>query len=447
MRRWMLAAGTAAALAAAAAPVPAQNTPKGYRLENYSWPEAEAILRSDSVVVIPLGAAAEEHGRHLMLRSDLTIAEYFARRVLNVANVAVAPTLSYHFYPAFTEYPGSTSLTLDTARDMTIEAVRSFARFGPRRFYVLNTGVSTRRPLQLAATALETDGILLRFTDFAARADAASRRFRQQPGGWHADEIETSLMLHIAPASVDMSKAARDYNPAAPPNAPLTRRKDTEGAYSESGVWGDATLATAEKGAILAEALEAAILDDIEKLRTASPPAPSSARPRPVPVRPGAQLPMMVQGDCSPGDLRNIVQIGGAYSLHWANGDAENFAALWSKEGDIFHPDGTIERGRDVIFTNRADLFGRKEYQLSRHPLTLTMVRCVSYDVAVADGRWNLAGVKDTNGNALPTFEGQATLVVKRAGDGWRIEAYRYTLKPSAQPMPVFLKRPGWPGK
>jgi len=93
------------------------------------------------------------------------------------------------------------------------------------------------------------------------------------------------------------------------------------------------------------------------------------------------------------------------------------------------------------------ELFARREYRNSKHPLTLTMVRCVNYDVAVADGRWSMTGVKDAAGKELPVFEGQATLVVKRGGDGWLIEAYRYTIKPAAQPMPVWLKRPGWPNK
>ena len=55
--------------------------------------------------------------------------------------------------------------------------------------------------------------------------------------------------------------------------------------------------------------------------------------------------------------------------------------------------------------------------------------------------------MRDAGGRELPLFEGQATLVLHRAGDDWQIEAYRYTLKPPAQPMPVWLKRPGWPDK
>ena len=72
--------------------------PKATVLEEIAWPEAEPALRSDTVVVIPLGAASKEHGPHLKLRNDLTIAEYLTRRVRAAADVVIAPPLTYHFY-------------------------------------------------------------------------------------------------------------------------------------------------------------------------------------------------------------------------------------------------------------------------------------------------------------------------------------------------------------
>src|SRR4029450_11990646 len=126
----------------------------GVLLEDLSWPEAEKLLTPDTVVVVPLGAAAKEHGPHLKLKNDWLIAEYLKNRILALSRVVIAPTINYHFYPAFVEYPGSTSLRLETARDLVVDIVRSLARFGPKRFYVLNTGVSTVRALQPAAELL-----------------------------------------------------------------------------------------------------------------------------------------------------------------------------------------------------------------------------------------------------------------------------------------------------
>ena len=87
-------------------PTPAN---KSQRLEGLTWPEAETVLTPETVVLIPLGAASKEHGPHLRLRNDLTLADYLTQRVADATSVVVAPTLTYHHYPAFLEYPGSTS--------------------------------------------------------------------------------------------------------------------------------------------------------------------------------------------------------------------------------------------------------------------------------------------------------------------------------------------------
>ena len=94
-----------------------QTASKSVRLEDLTWVDAEARLGPDTVVVIPLGAAAKEHGPHLKLRNDAILAEHLTRRVTDAAAVVVAPAISYHYYPAFLEYPGSTSLSLATALD------------------------------------------------------------------------------------------------------------------------------------------------------------------------------------------------------------------------------------------------------------------------------------------------------------------------------------------
>lgn len=240
---------------------------RGVLLENLTWVEAEKVLTADTIVVIPLGAAAKEHGPHLKLKNDFTIAEYLKKRVLRHADVVVAPTINYHFYPAFVEYPGSTSLRLETGRDLVVDICRSLARFGPRRFYVLNTGISTLRALRPTADLLAAEGILLRYTDLKM-AEPVEKAIRKQEGGTHADEIETSIMLYIDPANVDMKKAVKDYT-SGNVRGGLTRNPKGEGVYSPTGIWGDPTLATRDKGKKITEALVTGILKDIESLRRA----------------------------------------------------------------------------------------------------------------------------------------------------------------------------------
>ncbi len=237
----------------------------GIFLRDLTWMEAERVLRPETVVVIPIGAAAKEHGPHLRLDNDERLADGYARLVAEASDVVIAPTLTYHFYPAFVEYPGSTTLRLETARDMTIDVVRSIARHGPRRFYALNTGVSTVRALAPAAEALAAEGITLRYTDVLASLAPIERRIMQQEGGTHADEIETSIMLVLAPDRVDMTKAVRDYG--AKGEGGLTRDPNGKGTYSPSGTWGDPTLASPEKGRIVVDAFVRAVVAEIEELR------------------------------------------------------------------------------------------------------------------------------------------------------------------------------------
>jgi creatinine amidohydrolase len=241
---------------------------KGIRVEDLTWVEAERVLDSGTVVVIPLGAEAKEHGPQLRLKNDFVLAEYYATRVLRASHVVVYPTLNYGFYPAFVEYPGSTTLRLETSRDMIVDIIRTIARHGPRRFYVLNTGVSTIRALAPARDSLAASGIVMTFTDILSVGKAAEERIRRQEGGTHADELETSMMLYMHPEFVDMSKAVKDYHPGA---GGLTRDSAAavrEGkVWSRTGVFGDATLATREKGRILVEAQVKDMLAEIEALR------------------------------------------------------------------------------------------------------------------------------------------------------------------------------------
>jgi creatinine amidohydrolase len=244
---------------------------KGTLLAELTWLEAEQLLGPETIVVIPLGAAAKEHGPHLRLDNDLTLANYFRDRVLADAEVVMLPTVPYHYYPAFVEYPGSTTLRLETARDLIVDIVRSIAAHGPRRFNVLNTGVSTNKALAPAAELLAGEGVLLRYTKLLEVAAPVEREIAEQPWGTHADEIETSMLLYIAPERVDMSKAVADVSPDGELPG-LSRDPNTRKTYSKTGIWGDPTLATRDKGERVVEAIVAGMLADIEALRGAELP-------------------------------------------------------------------------------------------------------------------------------------------------------------------------------
>jgi creatinine amidohydrolase len=260
--------------------------PRGRKLAAMSWVDAKAALRPETVVVIPLGAESKEHGPHLPLSTDYRQAEYYSRRVLAESDVVVAPTMNYGFYPAFVEYPGSTSLSEPVARDSLLDVVRGLAKFGPHRFYVINIGVSTNKPLSEAVALLALEGIALRYLDLTQGAtDVLEKPIRKEREGSHANEIETSIMLAIDAGAVDMSKAVADYGAGKGGAGPLSTDPKSP-RYSPSGIYGDATLASVEKGRLLLDGITRIILSQIEELRHATPPAPARIFGRLTPAPP-----------------------------------------------------------------------------------------------------------------------------------------------------------------
>jgi creatinine amidohydrolase len=240
---------------------------RGRYLEQFTWKQAEPLLQAAEIVLLPLGARLKEHGLHLPLNNDWRLAEYLTKRVVDATRVVALPTLQYGYYPAFTEYPGSVSLRLETCRDVVVDVCRSLAPFGPKKFYVLNTGISTLKALAPARELLAKEGIRLQYTDLSVALADVERNLSRQEAGTHADEIETSMMLYIAPETVNLPAAQKDVHPDKGPGG-LTRNPNaTTGVYSPTGAWGDPTLATLEKGRVLVEALVAHLLQAIEAFR------------------------------------------------------------------------------------------------------------------------------------------------------------------------------------
>jgi len=234
-------------------------------LENLTWVEAEKALESYDVVLIALGARTKEHGPHLLLKNDYVLAEELKNRVIDQVSVAVLPTLQYGYYPSFLEYPGSVSLQSETMRNMVIDICLSIHGYGVDKFYVLNTGVSTIPPLEQARQELKAKGIEMRYLNILEVDRNLPPGLLQQEGGTHADEGETSMMLYLAPETVKMSDAVKDFD-SRPDRKGLTRDPRGSGHYSPTGIWGDPTLATREKGKIIVETTVKEIVSQIDAL-------------------------------------------------------------------------------------------------------------------------------------------------------------------------------------
>jgi creatinine amidohydrolase len=240
----------------------------GIFLENLTWTEAEAAFKTHRVAVLPIGARTKEHGYHLPLKNDFLIAEYLARRVTERCEIITLPTVPYGYYPAFVEYPGSVNIRKEVFRDTICDICRSLAAHGLKKIYALNTGISTNVPLKMAQEELTAQGIGFEYTDLKQVRTGIDKLLKQE-AGTHADELETSMMLYIAPEIVRMNLAQRDIHPDKGPGG-LTRNPNaTYGVYSPTGAWGDPTLATVEKGRAYIEALLDEIVNAIEKMRAA----------------------------------------------------------------------------------------------------------------------------------------------------------------------------------
>jgi len=233
----------------------------GVWIEDLTWPEAEARFKAGALVLVPVGAIAKEHGHHLPMKTDWLVARELAGRVAAALPVLVAPVVSHGYYPAFTRYPGSQHLSAETFSAVMRELLAKLIADGARRIAVLNTGVSTEEPLQIVARdLLGTTGIRIAIADIRQLGVAVRAGGSQKLGG-HGDEWETSCILAIEPSLVRMERAVEDYGAILTEPKTVFRRPTrfsgdpADGPdYSRTGVRGDPTLASAEKGrALLAE--------------------------------------------------------------------------------------------------------------------------------------------------------------------------------------------------
>jgi len=143
----------------------------------------------------------------------------------------------------------------DVFQRYALEVARSLVRHGARRVAFLNTGISraTGLPLSIVARTLySVDRVPTLVVSWDDLETAATDSLSSQRAGGHADEIETSIILALQPSLVRMDRAVRDDSASAPrmpryrPGGYSRRAGDPD--HSRTGVTGDPTLATADKG-------------------------------------------------------------------------------------------------------------------------------------------------------------------------------------------------------
>ena len=226
-----------------------------------TWDKIKQRLAEGAGAILPIGAGAKQHGLHMPMATDQLFAAHFSRALAERVDALIWPTLTYGAYPAFVSYAGSVSLSNQTFQAVVAEIADALVGFGAKRVLILDTGLSTIAPVAAAIGVSREPSRVRHLKVFTGpRFEATVHALKQQPYGSHADEMETSLMLAIAPELVDMARAeASPFSPGGPSPGALSPDDPASPNYAPSGSFGDPTLASAEKG----ERLRTAILDDL----------------------------------------------------------------------------------------------------------------------------------------------------------------------------------------
>ncbi|HZE94275.1 MAG TPA: creatininase family protein [Gemmatimonadales bacterium] len=210
-------------------------------------PEAvRAALARDARLLVPVGTC-EQHGPHLPLGCDTYIVERLADDLSASFNVLRAPTIPYGVNTATKRpYPGNASVRRKTLHRWMNDLLWSWEQCGVEAFIILTA--HGHDPHQEALSTLRTkrarvftvDIFALDFTDYL-----------EDPGGpTHGGELDTSLMLHLAPQLVHM-ELAQDFPLSDRQVARYQRRAAGSVPAMSPGSIGRPTLASAEKGARL----------------------------------------------------------------------------------------------------------------------------------------------------------------------------------------------------
>lgn len=216
---------------------------QGIRLAGATSAEVEALAAEPTALLVPLGAT-EQHGPHLPIGTDATIASALAEgAAAALPGTIVAPALPYGSSGEHQDFAGTLSIGAACTEMVLIELGRSATETFPRVLFV-NAHGGNAAPLTAAVRRLRSESRDVR---------AWSPRFG---GDAHAGRTETSLMLALGTARLEGAEAGN--------TAPLADliddlRAGGVRAVSPNGVLGDPAGASAAEG----RALLSAAIDDL----------------------------------------------------------------------------------------------------------------------------------------------------------------------------------------
>lgn len=246
-------AGTSSTLVMTASPGPA--APR--RLKELLPADIAAILARDPRLIIPVGTC-EQHGPHLPPGCDTIIAERLADDLSAEFGVLRAPTVEYGVNVETERgYPGNAWVRRKTLHRLLNDLLQSFESAGFREFVLLTAHAHDAH--QEALATVITAEARVRVVDAFTVPLGDLLEGQNEP--MHGDEVDTSLMLHLAPHLVRLDYA-QDYM-LSREELRRYRRGWLRVPPQSSGSIGRPRLASAEKGAALYERIRSRIAERI----------------------------------------------------------------------------------------------------------------------------------------------------------------------------------------
>jgi creatinine amidohydrolase/Fe(II)-dependent formamide hydrolase-like protein len=225
--------------------------------------QARERLKTIDTALLPVGAI-EQHGPHLPLDTDAWDAEYVCRRVAERCTdpkPLVLPLIPYGVSYHHDDFPGTVSVGPDALAAFVYDVGMSAARHGIAKLVIINGHGGNAPTLQLAAQKINRDARIFTCVDSGETSDADVAVLAETPNDVHAGEIETSTALATRPELVDR------------PNFTSKRSVpwyEHTAVLSESGVLGDPTRASAEKGERIWQVTIEHLVRLVETLKTLS---------------------------------------------------------------------------------------------------------------------------------------------------------------------------------
>lgn len=247
---------------------------RDYLLGELTWPQAKRRFAEVDIALLPVGSI-EQHGPHLPLDTDAWDAEHLCREVARRCaepRPLVLPLIPYGVSYHHEDFPGTLSVGPETLARLVYEIGLSAARHGVAKLIIVNGHGGNMPTLQFAAQMINRDAHIFTCVDTGETSDADVARLSETRGDVHAGEVETSTSLAARPELVDLPRA-EGFVPRF-----YSRYLDFSSDYavqwyahtdriSSSGVLGDPSRASAEKGRLIWEVMIRHLVTFVETLK------------------------------------------------------------------------------------------------------------------------------------------------------------------------------------